>query len=494
MSSETIKMKGFIRVKLVDSETGKVISEEKHNFVNNAMKRVALAQSISLDLCPNVGSPFGMINCFNNQVWNPQTSSGGWLNYNKLPDGPALVLLKFDDSVTLDGNSKMLPILTSTGEIDYSKVTGYSVGRLLSTNEREGVTNITGATQMVNLGNVAQSFLFDTDIATGEFNWIAIMPSFETSHWRSLQAFKCISNYNVRQQGDTNQYGYVRPGVTDGSNVLTGDNEILLFFTHKGVSKWKYNLATGELKPVAVSDFAYNWTNSTIVNNGECGNQIVINGYLFAIVGAILYKINIADGSTAGNISIAYGVASGNNTKGQYGLWYDGTNIVVSSCYNSTNFTNRSYVTVINPSTMSQVSRTFNSRYTGWGGLPSSWNPSQTCFNKCGDVYYVHNVAFDATIVCTNIMNVCGSMVGIMPAQGTALFDANNTVYHWSQSALNTMLLGSETSAGELSAQFPGFWISDETYSNFWSAAKLDETKVKGASVKAYIDYGYEFE
>ena len=192
MSSEAIKMKGFIRVKLVDSETGKVISEEKHNFVNNAMKRVALAQSISLDLCPNTGSPFGMVYCFNNQVYNPQADNDGWLKYKKIPDGPALVLLKFDDSVSLDANSKMLPILTSTGEVDYSKVVGYSVGRLLSTNEHEGVTNTTGATQMVNFGNVAQSFLFDTDIATGEFNWLAIMPSFETHPWRSLQAFKCI--------------------------------------------------------------------------------------------------------------------------------------------------------------------------------------------------------------------------------------------------------------------------------------------------------------
>lgn len=494
MSSEAIKMKGFIRVKLVDSETGKVISEEKHNFVNNAMKRVALAQSISLDLCPNTGSPFGMINCFNNQVWNPQVGTGGWINYRKLPDGPALVLLKFDDSVNLDANSKMLPILTSTGEVDYSKVVGYSVGRLLSTNDKEGVTNTTGATQMVNFGNVAQSFLFDTDIATGEFNWLAIMPSFETHPWHSLQAFKCISNYNVRQQGDANQYGYIRPGVTDGSNVLTSDNEILLFFTHKGVNKWKYNLATGELKPVAVTDFAYNWTNSTIVGSNLCGNQIVVNGYLYAIVGNTLYKINIADGTNAGNIAIAYDAASEINTKGQYGLWYDGTNIVVSSCNNSSSYTNRSYVTVVNPSTMKQVSKTYNNAFKGWGGLPSSWNPSQTCFNKCDDVYYVLNVIFDTTIVCTDIMNICGSMVGIMPAQGTALFKANNQVYHWYQGGLAQMLLGSETSTGELSVTFPGFWLSDETYSNFWSAAKLNETKIKGASIKAYIDYGYEFE
>ena len=493
MSSEAIKMKGFIRVKLVDSETDKVISEEKHNFVNNAMKRVALAQSISLDLCPNTGSPFGMVYCFNNQVWNTQADATGWIRYRNIPDGPAIVLLKFDDSVNLDANSKMLPILTSTGEVDYNKVVGYSVGRLLSTNEHEGVTNTTGATQMVNFGNVAQSFLFDTDIATGEFNWLAIMPSFETHPWRSLQAFKCISNYNVRQQGDANQYGYIRPGVTDGSNVLTGDNEILLFFTHKGVNKWKYNLATGELKPVAVSDFAYNWTNSTIVGSNLCGNQIVVNGYLYAIVGTNLYKINIANGSNAGSIAIASDVAS-KNTQGQYGLWYDGTNIVVSCCSDSSSSTNRSYVTVVNPSTMKQVSKTYNNVFKGWGGLPASWNPSQTCFNKCDDVYYVHNVTFDATIVCTDIMNICQSMIGIMPAQGTALFKANNQVYHWCQSDLVKILLGTETSDDKLSTTFPGFWLSDETYSNFWSAVKLNETKIKGASIKAYIDYGYEFE
>lgn len=494
MSSDTIKMKGFVRVKLVDSETDKVISEEKHNFVNNAMKRVALAQSVSLDLCPNIGSPFGMVYCFNNGVYSPLTSSGGWIRYNKIPDGPALVLLNFGEDVVLDANSKMLPILTNTGAIDYSKVTGYSVGRLLSTNEKEGVTNTTGATQMVNLGNVAQSFLFDTDIATGEFNWLAIMPGFETHPWHSLQAFKCISNYNVRQSGDANKFGYVRPGVTDGTNVLTGDNEILLFFTHNGVSKWKYNLATGEMKAVGVSDFAYNWTSSVIVNNDTCGNQIVVDGYLFAIVGYILYKINIADGSTAGSISISYDTASGNGTAGQFGLWYDGTSIWVSCNYSNTSYTNRSYVSEINPSNMSQKSRTYNNQFTGWGGLPAGWDPTQVCFNKCNDLYYVHNCAYDATIVCTDIMNVCGSIVGIMPAQGTALFEANNQVYHWCQSQLSTLNLGSETYEGELSTSCAGFWISDETYSNFWSAVKLDETKVKGANIKAYIDYGYEFE
>lgn len=493
--NEAVKIKGFIRVKLVDSKTGKVLSEKNHNFVNDAMKRVALAQSLSLDLCPNTGSPFGMIHCFNNQVWSPYTGSGSWLSYNKVPDGPALVLLKFDDSLVLDKNSKMLPIFTSTGEIDYTKVIGYSVGRLISTNSKEGVTNTTGATQMVNLGNVAQSFLFDTDIATGEFNWLAIMPSFETHHWHSLQAFKCLSNYNLRQTGDANRFGYVRPGVTDGTNVLTSDNEILLFFTHNGSSKWKYNLVTGEMKAVDPSDFAYNWTNSYIVNNSNCGNQIVVNGYLFAIVGSTLYKINIADGTSVGSRTISYNPASSeNNNKGQYGLWYDGTNILVSCCHYSTSYTNRSYVTAINPSTMAQVSKTDNVNYTGWGGLPSSWNVSQTCFNKCDNLYYVQNLEYDATIVCTDITDVCGSMIGIMPQQGTALFKTNNQVYHYYQGSIDSIRIGSESAAGGTAVTFPGFWLSDETYANFWSASKLNEMKVKGASVKAYIDYGYEFE
>lgn len=493
MDTEAIKMKGFIRVKLVDSETGNVVSEERHNFVNTAMKRVALAQSISLDLVANTGSPFGMIYCFNNQINIPYITAGAWLNFSKISDSTCLVLLKLDDSVELNMNTKMLPIFTSTGEIDYSKVTGYSVGRVISTNNKEGVINTTSAAQMIKFGNVSESFLFDTDIGTGEFNWLAIMPGFESHPWHSLQSFKCISNYNLRQSGDANQYGYIKPGVTDGSNVLTSENEVLLFFNHNGASKWKYNLVTGEMKAVDVSDLAYSWTSPNIVGSVECGNQIVVNGYLYAISGSNLYKINIVDGSVVSSLSVAYSSASHLKSGAQYGLWYDGTSINVSSCYNSTSYTNRSYIVKVNPSTMSKTSTTYNKDFKGWGGLPSTWNVNVVCFNKCGDVYYVYNAEYAATIVCTDIMNVCGSMVGIMQGPGTALFTVNNNVYHWYQSEIPPINISTEEGS-VTSVKYPGFWISDETYSNFWSAAKLDSTKVKGASVKAYIDYGYEFE
>lgn len=481
--TDKLDLHGIVRVALKDGD--KLISEETHNFVDVAALRMVLAQSLSLNLCPNTGTPYGFIWVFDNQCWTPYTNASGWIEFNKIPDSITLVLLNLPDETSLDANSKLLPVLTATGEIDYSKVVGYSVGRLVSTNQYEGVLDTTVPKLMVKLGNVAKSYVFDAGIATGQFNWVAIMPGWGTKPWTGIQAFKCLSGYNIRQPDDANKYGWVRPGVTDGVNTLTAEDEILLFFTHNGASRWKYNLTTGAMTQVPPTDFAYNWTCPQIIGQQYCGNQVVVNNYLYVISKQVLYKINITTGGVEAQITIGY------SSDELYGLWYDGE-YLWTSCYDASSST-RAYVMSINPGTLSQVSKTVNTSYTGWGGLPASWNKTQTCINKIGSIWFVYNMADDCVLACTDLKNVCGSLVGILPGMAFCGFESGGQEYHFYQGTPTNFQIGDETTDGHTTFNAAGYWLSDDSYSNFWSATKLSEVKVKSETTKAFIDYGYEF-
>lgn len=486
-------LKGIVRVKLVDSETGKVLSDDTHNFIDNTFKRLMLAKGVSQLLIPNTGSLYGMLYSFEDYETRPKFSSGGSVNMSKIPDSPALVLLNLDDSVTLDANTKFLNILNSQGDVDLGgKVVGYSNGRLTSSvnNIYEGVLDITSPVDMLSLKTVGRSVYFDTGKATGSFNWIAMMPGFEESPFKSLLVFKCITNYNVRNTGDTFGYGYLRPGVTDGSTVITTDQEIMLFFTKDGVNRWKYNIVTGELKGVAPTDPA-NTFNINKVSSIDIGNQIVYNNSLFVINSKTLYKLNAATGDVEGSIEVAYDYT---NSKRHFGLFIDNGNIVVSSGYNTDDGTSdyKAYVAVVNPSNMSIVSTTQNVLYTGWGGLPTKWGKNRTFYTKANNLYYVYNIEADGVIVCSDISNVCGSIVCLLPSRGMNIIETGSKVYHYSCNELiNDFVLGDETQPDIKNMEYYGFWLADETTSNFWSAAKMTETKVKSANTKAYIGYSY---
>lgn len=500
--TEGIKVKGFYRLRLIDKDNNEVVYEN-HNFVTNNIKKTILADSLSKMFKMNLGNPYGLTVCLDNSVYTGYTSSGAYLLFNSLRGSNAILLLDLDDSVSMDSTTKYLDIIAKDGSgVDYSKVTGYSTGKPASTNSREGVLqDITSADMMPNQYQITNSYVFDLDKANGSFNWLAIAPAFEYSPYRGIMTFKCISNYNIRGLNNSYKYGYVRPGVSDSlGNVITGPNEILTFEDNGSNSRWIYNLVTGQKRAVEPSELAYSW-NANSFNNAEVGHQLVIGDYVYVIVGSTLYKVRIADGSQVNSVTIGY---SGGTDENPFGMYYDGTNIICSSWTSSTT-ENRAYVSTVNPDTMSRTIVN-NNVFTGWGNLPAEWIPRQCCFTKLGDYYLVQNIVLDgsapdmkysgAVIVCTDLTNVCGTIVGIMPTRGMNSYVINDAIWTITEIIDGPIVNIRPTDGSSSSTQYnySGIYISNFEFSNFWSAAKLDQRYTKTENIKAIIDYGYMFE
>lgn len=499
---EGIKMSGFYRIRLID-KNGKVIKYEHHNFVTNNIKKIALSQSMNRMYKTNLGNPFGSLLCINNSEYVDYVSSGAFANYNGLKGSDALVLLNLDSSVTMDPTSKFLNIIASDGSgIDNNKVTGFAVGRQSSGNLKEGVLqDITSADMMTNQYQIVNTFMFDLDKANGSFNWLAIMPGFEYTPYRSLMGFKCISNYNIRATQNQFNQGHVAPGVQDTKgNVLTGPNQILTFESNGSNNRWYYDIVTGEKRAVQPTEFAYNW-NCTQVVGQNVGHMIAIGDFLYVINGTILYKINIETGAVAGQTTVAY---ASYHPKNPIGMYYNGTNIICSCCTDTTT-ESRAYISTVNINTMSNKT-VQNQNFNGWGGLPTNWIPRNCMYTKVGDYFLVQNYVSNSTypdmeyngsvIVCTDLTNVLGTIVGIMPPEGFNAYVVNDTIWSINQFTdnPNVYLRLTDGSATTTAFNYSGVYISNFEFSNYWSASKLDQTYTKTDAIKAIIDYGYAFE
>ena len=183
--SDAFRPEGHIRLRLTD-RAGHVLDDKTHNLIDNATKRMALAKSLAFALVPNTGSPFGMMATFGADGWDPYNSTGAFATFDTLPDAMQLVLLNMPSSVVINNATKVLPIYDSNGAIDYTKVIGYAGCRAVSSNAKEGVIDTSGAFVMNSFNTAGLSWYFDTDIATGQFNAVAIMPGFESKPMRGL--------------------------------------------------------------------------------------------------------------------------------------------------------------------------------------------------------------------------------------------------------------------------------------------------------------------
>lgn len=499
--SEAIKLNGFYRVRLVD-KAGNIKHEESHNFVTNNMKKVALAESMNKLFKMNIGNPFGMMLCLDNGQYRENTATGGFLNFNGLSGSAALTVLNLDDSLVMDSTTKYLPILASDGSgIDQAKLTGYSVGRVTSQQNKEGVIlDNTSADMVFNQYQIVNTYVWDLDKANGQFNWLAVMPGFDDTPWRAIQAFKCVSSYNIRTSQNSFVGGYVLPDCKDTKgNVLTGPNQILTFEQNGGGSRWFYDIVTGEKRAVQSDELAYNWTNSHVVGVESPGKQVVVGDYLYVIDATSIVQIEIATGATVKTASIAY--AAGTQTH-PIGMYYDGTNIIVSACTTTTT-ENRAYVSTVNPSSLA-VSKVYNNAFTGWGNLPSGWVPRQCCYTKVGEYYLVQYVGTSyedmyyagAVIVCTDLTNVCGTIVGLMDTRAFNSYLVNGEIWSIAQFTENPHVTLKLTDGSSATTQYSynGVYVSNFEFSNFWSATKLDQVWTKTNEMRLIIDYGYTFE
>lgn len=488
-------MKGLVRIRLVDKD-GKLIKQfENHNFICDRFKDLIEEQSINMMFKPNLGTPYGMLYNPRNDEYTRNTSSGGWLTYGNLDNSFAVVLLNITEPQTpYDHTLDFIDIIDhTTGDADTTKITGYSVGRRTSAFAKEGILETKSSPDfMAPLNQVVNTFMFDLDKAIGSFNYIAIMPNPMQNAIKPLGfTFKMISDYDIRSSAtDSFRRGYLMPGIKDThGNVLTPDNTILTFENVNGTNKWFYNILTGEKTAVQPEDAAYNFNPANMNTDDGFGQQLVVGDYLYILQPSYnrLYKYNIADGSQVSNISL-----SATSYAYYKFMYYDGTNIIVTSYANSSSTSYYGRVATINLTNFT-ASYTNMESYAGLGGLPTSWNKRRIAFNKVGNDYIVYNDELGGCVVCSSLSDVMGTIKGVcdLPLNTYQLTD--NSVVVIDQLQLPAVIIGAKSSSETTTYNFNPYsvCVAPFKYTNFWSLYKPDQAYTKTDSQKLFVDYGY---
>lgn len=492
-------VQGFMQIELYNKESG-ISRIKRYNTVTNIGKQFMLAKSASPMLMGFGGSAYGRIEAIDT-LGGPSSSGDTRDTYRYALQDMGLnnYLVNIPDTLTVD--SKYLNIFDDNLDVDPTKLVGFANNSVSSADSKEGVQDFCKGVHMINSGAVANRWKYAEGVATGTFNYIAMAPGM---HGRlkanGFYSKKCISRVNRLDLNSGLNSNFIMPGAIG----LTGVNDVILNYTSGGVSRWRYNLVTGETVAVENTEPAFN------ALMYKSFSQVYIDGYLYVLddKGAIR-KINTTTGVFEKSLSSAASYVDCGAS-----MYYDGTNIVVCGSYDSSEGTQdtRAVVKIINKDTLGVISSTNKVSWEGLGGVPFGWSRNRLLVKKAGAYYYV-NYGFK-TIKCTDLSNIKGTTVGMYMSSpyvnyinnGTDTWmiecGANYPNYNYlnaSGGLTDIMINRSDTVynssdvANVRDYSSYGVWVSKEDCGNLISFVKLEPAIVKIPTDIMYVSYGYEF-
>lgn len=246
------------------------------NTITNAGKQFLLAASAGI--ITGIGAEaFGSMTSLD--AIRRITASSADLRRLSLTKGDlTLCLLNLPDSALqgLQAGSTYIPVFGDTFA-SADNLLGYANGNINpAANGKEGALTYPKADYIASAFTVGKRWKFAEGVATGSFNCIAMIPSaaINSPQGDGFKISKCLEQVNINDANfGSLSTGFLIPGVPG----YTSNNEVLLNFSRDGISRWKYNLQTGEMSQVADSDPFF------VVTPGECCDMQVIDGYLYVI-------------------------------------------------------------------------------------------------------------------------------------------------------------------------------------------------------------------
>ena len=505
--SDSLKVKGFAEIELVSKDGRKRVI--KPNTITKVGKMYMLERSANEMLMGFTGVPYGRLGSLDvlNKMYYTGSTGVVGIMYPRQDLGLNMYLLNLQDDISLSEDTKFLNIFNNGLEVDNNMLVGYANSRDYygverQVGEKEGVIDFTKPEYMVDNLVVANRWKFDTGIGTGTFNTIVIAPGLHSGYVNGITMFRNITRINDFEDYDSYSSQFIIPGVPN----ITGPNEVLLFYTRRSKSRWKYNLSTGETTVVDdPSDPAYN---INIDYMGNIKDMMYLDGYLYIVNVSGSYlnidKINVNDVTDYTTKRIGGGRLS------YASMFYDGQDIVVigSNIINSSDY----IVSIVNPDTLSITSGDYTT--LGLGGLPSNWTDKYNILVKQAGNYYIVNRGIE-NIKCTSLSDVTGTMVNIFLAAPNTIYVDNGTDiwmfsyglhypnlynpflgindnYNFSNTYLNSRRsVYNEDDAVE-SSYYPALFASKEWYSNIISFIKLDTPITKNDNDILYVSYGYK--
>lgn len=282
-SRDGTHLQGFIEIEKINKKDH--TREIYKNTITNAGKQFLLDKSASLML-GMAADVFGMTACSNALTKLSVESGTAVAGRNARSDRDITnVLLNLDENILtgLGASTTYINVFDANLE-SASKLVGYANNNVVPTGDtKEGNIDFSKGEYLVDPYTICKRWKYAEGIATGTINCVAMMPAscVKQNNGDGVKFSKCIDQINTQYTNYLNMStGFLIPGIPG----YTANNEILLNFNRDGNARWKYNIGTGEITSVPITD---NFFIPTAAAAAEGYSDIVdmqyIDNYLYVI-------------------------------------------------------------------------------------------------------------------------------------------------------------------------------------------------------------------
>ena len=324
-----------------------------------------------------------------------------------------LLNLSEEERAALKKTSHLLPIYDGGFEIDSSKVVGYANG-YPDVSGKKGYTQPLETDFLVNYRRHGLAFKWDADTLSGTYNTIAIgMNVMNSNRFAGIAMFMGLESNN-QAVGEAAPSGYIlRPGVktVDGSLVLTAENEILLGDSASTQTARKvFNLTTGVITLLETTDPRYDFPlYPSRFSQVVCGDYLVVEKSQGNI-----YRLNLKTKEET-SIGQGFGCFMYND------MLYIRYNATLFRAYNPETFAMDSSknISVSDMGFPAEFLENVSNYYMRVTNLGANY-----LVTYCRSFTTSGMDQFNDTqkaIVCSDIMNVAGSIIDIIPNINTTL-------------------------------------------------------------------------
>lgn len=403
-----------------------------------------------------------------------------------------LLNLSKAEQQALKKTSHLLPVYDSSFEIDSSKVVGYA-NAYPAVSGKKGYVEPLETDFLINYRRHGLMFKWDADTISGTYNTIAVgMNVMNNNRFAGIALFMGLESAN-QALGEAAPSGYLlRPGVktTDGSLVLTNDNEILLGDTASTQTARKVmNLQTGVITILETSDPRYDFPlYSARFAQIVCGDYLVyeVNGQVYRVDLKTRTQTSIVSGTGCfvynGYLYVKY---SGNIFRA-----YDTTTFTLDSSKNidpkNMNF----------PAEFLESISNYSLRITN---LDDKYLVSFTRSFTASGIEQFNDT--QKAIVCSDIMDVANSIVDIVPNVNTNCGAVIGGAYYFFNNLIpspiayrNTFQYHDSTGSAKSFKQDGAKMCKSGMYGNLFSFHTYDEDQTIPEGKTMKLEYYYTFE
>lgn len=482
---EPVGLQGFIQVEIISKDGIK--KTFKYNTITKLGKRMMLSRSVGGFLAQPSQIERGNLFCdstlgkVDNAVYKNALNNGG-IQYEPDNKGITLYLVNSDEILTAD--SRLLPIYTSTKDIDAAKVVGYGTNSRSPVDSKEGTIDLTKGDYIIDDDVIVNRWKFDYAQANGIFNKVCIGTGALVDRCAGIALYRGLDGNTTQVVANKIGAGwFARPGITG----ITTDTEILIDdpVSTDGLGKARavLNLLTGDKTLLEQSDSRYD------IKLGKANTpQVVIpNKWWLRGDGATnsVFVRNLETGAETTLANTSYGSARTLFQDSQY-IYAMGSSAL--QAYDKSTLSRVSSADI----TLAQLQ------------LPSYFTPqypehlSISENNGKFTILQVDNVptgAIASCIVCTDIRDVKTSVVDIIPmARSTANYTVNNEILYFDyaiSSDLGATKQGSYAKSPVSPDEDVKYMKKDAMNGNLISFVELSSAITKTENDIMYVSYGY---